>query len=203
MHIKTRILVILITLTSFCTHSGCSRHSALYQGTARPWAERQSQLLAIKNWEIQGKMAFRGPQDGGQMSFDWIQQASHFQLHLYGPFGSGSIKLLGSLHELTIQKPDGSLLSHSDPQVLLRQELKLSLPLVELPYWIRGIAAPHKAVNNLKLDPQNRLQSLEQSGWKIDYLSYKLYGKHELPYKLILKNKQLTLKYVLQQWKLQ
>ena len=47
----------------------------------------------IKRWEMNGKLGYRTPEDGGSATFDWEQAPRHGAIHFSGPLGFGSAEL--------------------------------------------------------------------------------------------------------------
>ena len=73
-------------------------------------------------------------------------------------------------------------------------------PLGSLRYWIQGVPDPASPAKE-KVDPQQqRLQSLEQDGWQIDYTGYMPSGGVSLPAKLTLQRAGVRVRLVVDGW---
>ncbi|MFN3786095.1 MAG: lipoprotein insertase outer membrane protein LolB, partial [Thiothrix sp.] len=81
---------------------------------------------------------------------------------------------------------NGKTYQDANAERLLQSQLGVSLPLDGMQYWVRGIPAPNTPINNVKLDPQGRPETLQQSGWQIEYNGWHGNGAQALPEKINL-----------------
>ncbi len=164
------------------------------------WEQRQQQLLPLTQWQVLGKINIRTDQDNTTANLSWWQNGDHYKIYMAGPLGQGAVNINGSDQlGITLNISGEEQLHAPTPERLLDQQLGWSVPVSQMPYWIRGLPAPQSNHSKV-LDPYNRLQQLAQHGWIINYLHYQPEQQH-LPRKIELRrgnNLKLTL--ILKQW---
>lgn len=166
-----------------------------------PWPERKKQLSAIQHWQIEGAVAIKTPQHGQTASLNWQQQNhTDYQMSLFGPLGVGRVSLTGNTDGVTLLANNHQYQAKT-PEALMQKMLGWHLPVRNLYYWIRGLAAPgFKA--QLTFDTYQHLAKLEQQGWWVTYQRYTGVGRYDLPSLLQLQHGNLTVKIVISQWQL-
>lgn len=166
-----------------------------------PWQARQAQAQSIKQWDIQGVIGIKSDQQNFSAHYYWIQQGDNYTISLYGPLGVGAIKLQGNQHTVTLTSSDGKQYQASNPEQLMQDNVGWSLPVSDLTYWIRALPSPNLA-HHETLDIYNRLTSLDQEGWHINYEQYQPTPGGDLPKKLSLKQTDIETNIVIQRWQL-
>lgn len=82
----------------------------------------------------------------------------------------------------------------------LAARLGFDPPLASLRYWILGVPDPASPADET-LDPaQQRLKSLAQGGWHIDYAGYVAVGSEWLPARLTLSRADVRVKLLVDDW---
>lgn len=163
------------------------------------WKERQLALSRIQNWQINGKVAVRTAQDSGSAIVNWIQNNKRYTVSLLGPFGSGGMNLRGQSSQVILKTADGKQYFANNPEQLLAEQWGFRVPISSLMYWIRGLPVSDLPYSK-QLDEYNRLITLFQQGWQIQFLSYTTVGKIELPNKIDLSSPELKAKLVIYRW---
>ena len=197
---KHRILAlaVLFTLLSACTTVTPPSPPA----TQIPWKNRELALNRIMGWEISGKIAVQTAKDSGSANVDWMQNHGQYTVSLYGPLGAGGLKLIGHPGMVTMEASNGKRVTAKSPEQLLAQQWGWNLPVSSLSYWIRGLPVPGVPYSG-HFDGYNRLSSLVQQGWNVQFLSYRNYGTVDLPDKLTIDSSTLRSKIVIHQWKIE
>lgn len=164
------------------------------------WEQRQQQLLPLTRWQVLGKINIRTAQESNTASLNWSQYDDRYRIYMAGPLGQGAVNISGSEQQGVVLDISGEERRQAaTPEQLLNQQLGWSIPVSQMPYWIRGLPAPDR-MHAMTLDPFNRLQRLQQNGWTIDYLSYQQQQQH-LPRKIQLhRNGEMKLTLILKQW---
>lgn len=159
-----------------------------------------SSASKITSWEISGALAARSKGKGWSATLNWVQRgAGNYQMRLSGPLGSGTILINKSGGTVTLQDgPKKS--SSSNAESLLKQQTGVSLPVPNLYYWVRGIAAPG-SVQGKKYDEAGRLQVLRQSGYTIEYQQYSSVGGAALPTSIRLQGNGIFMKLIIKNWR--
>ena len=83
---------------------------------------------------------------------------------------------------------------------MLNQALGWSVPIESMRAWLLGL--PASRADSYTLDPQGRLLTLDSQGWTIEYKRYNDKDGFNLPSKLELRRSELTLRLVIDQWRL-
>jgi len=102
---------------------------------------------------------------------------------LSAPLGQGALRLTGDANAVNFQSADGRELQAEDLPEMIRHELGFDLPVVDLRYWIRGLpTTPGGAF--IQRDQDQRIRSIRQREWQIDYGAYREFDGHWLPRKV-------------------
>ncbi|HXH54593.1 MAG TPA: lipoprotein insertase outer membrane protein LolB [Gammaproteobacteria bacterium] len=163
---------------------------------------RNQNLAYLKDFEVIGKIGFSDGKQGGNASVVWEQHPQSYQIRLYGPLGSQAIQIKGEPNRVSLTKTDGKIITANTPEALVHQELGWVIPVSGLRYWLRGLPAPGTAPKKMLLDGSNRLWQIDQQGWKIQYQAYKSIEGRDVPYKLLLTNGSIRLKFIFDRWSL-
>ncbi|PXF28853.1 hypothetical protein WH50_23900 [Pokkaliibacter plantistimulans] len=185
----------LITLALLL--SACANTNRLSFQPEPSTAWRQS-LNQMDSWQLEGKAGLKSKESYNTLTVNWTEQGDSYQVKMTGPMGQGQLSLEGTPQQILLTTPQGRYVS-DDPQALLRQHTGWPIPLTQLTYWIKGTPAPGKVKGSL-YDDQGRLLSLDQAGWRLDYLEFQQQGQAWLPRKLTVKRDDLELKLVIKQW---
>lgn len=155
----------------------------------------------ITAWELSGAIAAKNKKKGWTAVVNWSQQGpEHYQMHLYGPLGGGSVII--EKHGALVTFRDGSKKGSSrNADELLQAKTGVRLPVKNLYYWIRGIPAPG-AVQASQYDANHYLTAFKQAGYTITYPSYTLVNGIHLPNKIRLNGNGLLIKLVIKRWKI-
>lgn len=181
-----------------CTTTTTPPQQAQTSATTQTWQQHSRAVQRIQQWNMQGALGVRDSQQGFSSNFNWQQQQDNYRLNLYGPLGIGNARIQGSPGNVTLQTSKNQTFQANSPESLMQQQLGWQLPLSYLPYWVRGIPAPG-AKANYQLSEQ-RLQTLQQAGWQIQYLSYTNVNGVSLPSKMYLTHPPLQVRVVIKQW---
>lgn len=143
------------------------------------WEDHRRQTAALQHWEVRGKLGYRGPEANGSAWLTWQQDEDHFDLTLTGPMGAGATRISGNT-ELAVLSRGRDETRASSPSALTRDALGVSLPLEELPWWVRGLPAPGQQPT-MSFDDDRLLASLEQAGWHLQFSRYADVSGFHLP----------------------
>ena len=182
-------LLLLAVLIAACATVAPPMHPA-------GWTERLQLLQRIANWDLQGRAAVAIGSRGWQASVDWRQHADQSVVHLAGPLGIGaSVLALG---------PDGLSVNGSPPSPegveIMERRLGFALPVANLRYWLLGIPDP-ASPSSIRFNSQDRVSHLEQAGWTVDFLRYRVHAGDWLPALLVLRSEGVRVRIVVDQWK--
>lgn len=161
----------------------------------------QQQVSALNHWQAEGRLAAVHGQKGGNASFVWTQKGDHYQIKLFGPFGSGAIHILGNSKYVELKEANGKTTKAQSPEMLLKKIAGWQVPLSGLQYWMRGIPAPVGQSHAQTYNDQGLLMRFVQQGWTVDYEGYQDSASLSLPNKLRLQNGNVRVKMIVTSWK--
>lgn len=193
-------LLILLFCVLFLSHCATVPSQLAAQNQVIPWSERVQTLSQITSWDITGQIAVRTDRDAFSANCLWQQQQKNYAISLWGPMGTGSIKLTGQPGLVELKTADGKTLTAVSPDRLLAEQLGWKLPVSHLAYWIRGLPAPGLPAKK-EFDAYHHLILLTQDGWHIHYLRYASVNQMDLPTKLFLDAPLLNIKIIINQWR--
>ncbi len=165
------------------------------------WEARQGALMALKDWELSGRVAIADGKDGGSGSLDWQQQDEVLRFDFSGPFGAGAVHIQGDADALWVKTSRGDDFVTSDPEQDFAARLHMPLPVLSMRYWMRGIPDPTAAYDK-QVDAQGELTQLTQRGWQVEYQAYAVVQGYSLPARLTLTRNDVRIKLVLDTWTL-
>lgn len=184
--------------------AACASVQAPPQNEAQPVGTRVQTLSNMQNWDLDALIAIRNNAKKNNLSANmkWQQQSQHYSILLFGPLGSGSLKLTGKPGFAKLESSDGKTYTASSPEQILAQQTNWDIPVSNLYYWIRGLPVPGIPAKT-HFDAYNHLVDLQQQGWQIQYLRFTSVNNIDIPNKIFLYNSELNVKIIINAWKLQ
>jgi len=164
-------------------------------------------LAALEAWRLEGRLAVRHGNEGGQGLLYWTQAADgHYTLRLLDALGRQQLLIRGDAQGVVLQTRDGRQLRADNAEALMQQVLGWSVPLRPLRWWVRGLPAPETAAGPVQRvvagEDGAPLSELAQGGWYIRYLRHARVDGLPLPALLSLRHDALRLKLVIETWEL-
>jgi outer membrane lipoprotein LolB len=163
------------------------------------WQARRPQLQARDHFELKGRVAVAAGGDGFNARLRWTQAGRQTQLSLDGPLGAGGVQVISDGASLSIVTAHGDRLDADAARTELTNRLGFDPPLGSLRYWILGVPQPDQPAQE-SLDPQQRLASLQQNGWSVEYTDYMSVNGEWLPSKLTLQREGVRLRVIVDGW---
>lgn len=155
----------------------------------------------INQWQVQGALGANDGKQAFSANVVWNQNASRFNMTLYGPVGVGTLKIAGIPGQVTLMDSAGKKMNASSPEELLKKQTGWAIPVSYLVYWIKGLPAPNLASQSSK-DSAMRIAHLQQDGWQIDYLGWSSHAGIDLPNKIAITHGALKIRMVINQWQI-
>lgn len=195
----------LITLVGFLFLTGCASLSTRTPAPSpipetQVTQNRETTLAQLSRFSLDGAIGIKAPNDSMSAALNWEQINQGYAMSLYGPLASGSFHLRGKPGNVVLSMSDGKVFTAKSPEALLLAQTGWDLPVSNLYYWIKGLPVPGVASQPM-YDNAHRLTSLSQSGWTIHYMRYTTVNHLDLPNKIVLENSKLTIKLVINQWR--
>ena len=182
--------------------SGCATTTHLpVDDVQRAWQQHQASLRGLIQWRLTGRIGIQTEDDSLNASLDWSQQQEHYDIRLFGPMGSGSLRLNGDNQQVELTTSKGEQLTAADPERLIYEKMGLRLPVAALRYWVLGLPAPGQ-IDGKILDAYGHLASLEQQGWDIRFHKYSRHDDLALPAKVFVNNHRAKVRLVIKHWEL-
>lgn len=170
-------------------------------GGAGDWPVRRATLQSLGRWTLDGRMAVAAGSEGFSGGLSWRQDGAQAVIELRAPMGGGAIAINVAGEAISVTDRDGTTLAGEDAQRLVARHIGTTLPVAELRYWLVGAPAPGSP-HRESLDANQRLASLEQSGWRIGYAAYRGVGELALPSRMEITTEGLRLRILVAAWRL-
>jgi outer membrane lipoprotein LolB len=166
----------------------------------QPNADEQARRLAsLSRWEIEGKIAFRSPNNNNSGYLKWQQQNDSYTIRVHGPLGQGNREISGNDSFVALSSTDGTF-SSEQPEQFLYEQTGWKLPVSQLRYWVKGQAAPNIDITYINQDVYITL--LSQNGWDISYSKYQLVNSVWLPGKITISRDHYKVIILAKEWTL-
>ncbi len=164
---------------------------------------RREALQALGAWTLSGRFAVAAGNEGFSGGLEWQQRGSHAELALRGPMGGEAIRMHVDGADYVVETPDGASYDGERAQRLLAERIGAvrPLPVQDMRYWLLGVPAP-ATPHEETLGTDQRLASLNQSGWLIRYGGFETVGELVLPQRIEMTTQGLRLRVVVTDWQL-
>lgn len=168
-----------------------------------PTQQRQQQLSDLTKFSLVASLGVKAPADSVSGSLNWQQQGEHYQASMNSFIGINIFQLQTTATGATVTV-SGDTHQAQSADVLLDYLSGWSLPIAEMPLWLKGMAGPSSS--ELRWDPLGRLTSFslldsQQRRWQVSYLSF-FPDRLSLPKKIVLQSSDTKLTLVIRQWTL-
>ena len=148
-------------------------------------------------FEIAGRIAVRYREEAASANIAWRHARESDELLITTPVGSSVARLVRDGNEFALTTSDQREYRANDAEALTEQVLGFRLPVAGLAHWVRARPTggqPAEIVRNA----QGRPESLEQSGWRVEYQDFRADG---LPVRLKLTYPGIELRLAIHEWK--
>lgn len=159
-------------------------------------AQLRTEVPQDVRFELSGRLAVRYGTEAFSGNLAWRHAGGSDEILITSSLGAGVARL--------VRDGDGTVLTTAepreyrgrDPEALTQEVLGFRLPVAGLADWVRGRAS-EQAGAKAHYDENERLRTLEQSGWRIEYLEY----ENDLPSRMRLTYPEIELRLAISQWK--
>lgn len=152
------------------------------QQMIKPQTPTTPSVQVENQFQLQGKIGVRTPQQTGSAFFTWVQQQEEFDIELSGILGVGKTQISGTPGQVTLNSAKTGLIQAASAEELLQRATGWQAPISHLVDWVQ--ARPATAAAQLKKDDAQRISQIIEQGWTVD-LNYNAQAK--MPNRLILK----------------
>jgi outer membrane lipoprotein LolB len=173
--------------------------TTLQQPASVGWAEQRAALTGLDQWQASGKLALNRGDQAETGSLQWWQRQNHTRLNLSGPLGVSATTITSDGAQVEIRRGDDYRQVTLDEAGDAGAAQGWDLPLGALPYWIKGLPAPHLPVETLSTEA-GLLRELRQAGWHLTFGAYGRFDDYNLPTRLDLTRGETRARLVIRQW---
>lgn len=135
------------------------------------------------HWQYGAKVAVNIDGESQQANLTWHYADQANAVRLFGPLGSGAIKLVFDQHSVEITNNKGQSYHGKSAQGLLADIVGWPLPIESLRYWLFAQPEP-TAVYYYQLNTVGQLSALRQRGWIVRYKDWRNFRGQLLPRKV-------------------
>ncbi len=179
--------------------SACVTQPVQPPGAGQTWDSRRPQLQGREHFDLKGRVAVAAGNDGFNARLLWKQTGTRSTVALDGPLGAGGVQITSDGTALSVLTSKGEHLDNDAARSELATRLGFDPPLGSLRYWVLGVPDPASPAKET-LDGQQRLASLLQDGWQIDYAAYTSVGGEWLPSRVTLQREGVRVRLIVDGW---
>ncbi|GAB4125501.1 MAG: lipoprotein insertase outer membrane protein LolB [Sideroxydans sp.] len=147
---------------------------------------------------LSGRVAVRQGQQHDTAGLRWTH-AARDEILLQGPLGYTAARIRRDAQGATLEDAYGRRYQAADAEALMQQALGWSVPLVGLPYWLQGRAAPQGEAR-AERNEAGQIVALYQQGWEVRFLKYAGAQRDALPLHIELQRDGLQVVLHIDQW---
>jgi outer membrane lipoprotein LolB len=195
----TRTLAFALLGAAASLLSACKTLPTQAPAPSAPWQERRAALQHREHFDLNGRIAVAAAQEGFNAKLRWQQQGSRSNLALDGPLGVGGVRITADGSTLNVINSRGQALDSDAARREIAARLGFEPPLESLRYWVQGVPDPSHPADEV-LDDQQRLTTLRQDGWQIDYAKYAAVAGQWLPSLITLKRDDVRVRLLVDGW---
>ena len=174
MHLLKKTMFILASSFSVIAMTGCQSLAP----KTNPVVQAPEQA---NQFNLQGKIGVKTPEQSGSAFFVWQQQQEQFDIELSGILGIGKTQITGQPGQVVLNSAKTGQISAATPEELLQRATGWQAPITHLVHWVQ--AKPATTDAQLQNDAQKRISQINEDGWTVN-LSYN--DAATLPNRLIL-----------------
>jgi outer membrane lipoprotein LolB len=184
--------------------SGCSLLSKPAPVAVLDYNSRLAQINAIKQYTVQASVAIKTPAESLSGNLTWQQHnTKHYRARLANFLGLSLFELENTAMASTILLR-GERYQAADTSSLLRQLAGWSMPLADMPLWLKGV--PGKTASAIEYDELGRVQAftlIDSTGihWQLRYRSF-FADQLALPKYILLTSDDTQIRFIIRSWQL-
>jgi outer membrane lipoprotein LolB len=162
--------------------------------------ELGAERAALLEFELAGRIAVRYAEQAASGSVAWRHSRASDELLITTPVGGAVARIVRDASGVTLTDADGDEHRAADAESLTERVLGFRLPLEGLSDWVRARPVVGQTAV-AQYDLTGRLATLEQSGWRIEYLDYESAQAGAMPTRMRLHYPALELRLAIHDWK--
>jgi outer membrane lipoprotein LolB len=166
--------------------------------------QRIAQLAQLKQWKVQGKIAFfeNGERNSATLTWQVDEKSKTQQLNLTSYLGINVLQLDSNDNSHKIQV-DGNTYQGQDLEALIHSLTGFTLPAQALSFWLKGI--PYQESDHITYQegtrlPQRLTSYYNNQLWHVNYGNYRQVSGYNLPTKFSINKDDLSIKIAINKW---
>ena len=196
---RIQFSLLVFAWVAACCLSGCKTLPPATPAPSQPWEVRRSALQQRDRFDLSGRIAVAAAQEGFNAKLRWKQQGGRSNLALDGPLGVGGVRITADGGNLNVINAHGDPLDSDAARREINTRLGFEPPLQSLRFWVQGVPDPAHPADEV-LDDNQRLATLRQDGWQIDYPKYTTVAGQWLPSLITLKRDNVRVRLLVDGW---
>lgn len=189
----------LVVLCIVALLSACATVREPAAPGGQTWDVRRPQLQAREHFDLKGRVAVAAGNEGFNARLLWRQTGTRSNVALDSPLGAGGVQITADGSSLSVETSRGEHLDDQAARSELATRLGFDPPITSLRYWVLGVPDPASQAKET-LDNQQRLASLQQDGWQVDYGAYTSVGGEWLPSRVTLQRAGVRVRLIVDGW---
>ncbi len=189
----------LVVLCIVALLSACATVRQQPAAGGQTWDARRPQLQARDHFDLKGRVAVAAGNEGFNARLLWRQTGTRSNVALDSPLGAGGVQITADGSSLSVETSRGEHLDDQAARSELATRLGFDPPIASLRFWVLGVPDPASPAKET-LDNQQRLASLQQDGWQVDYGAYTSVGGEWLPSRVTLQRAGVRVRLIVDGW---
>lgn len=158
-------------------------------------AQLETRVPQDVRFDLSGRLAVRYGNEAFTGNLAWRHAGSADELLITSSLGAGVARLVREGEHIVLTTAEPREYRGTDAEALTAEVLGFRVPVAGLADWVRG--RPGQTASNVEHGEDGRLRSLEQDGWRVEYLEY----QERLPSRMRLSYPGIELRLAISEWK--
>jgi outer membrane lipoprotein LolB len=159
-------------------------------------AQLETRVPDDVRFDLSGRLAVRYGEEAFTGNLAWRHAGSADELLITSSLGAGVARLVRDGGSVVLSTAEPKEYRGSDAEELTQQVLGFRVPVAGLADWVRGRVSDTSPAE-VQYGEGGRLRSLEQAGWRVEYLEY----DGGLPSRMRLIYPGIELRLAISEWK--
>lgn len=158
-------------------------------------AQLETRVPQDVRFDLSGRLAVRYGDEAFTGNLAWRHAGSADELLITSSLGAGVARLVREGEDIVLTTAEPREYRGRDAEALTEEVLGFRVPVAGLADWVRGRPGPN--ARHVQQGEDGRLRSLEQDGWRVEYLEY----QERLPSRMRLSYPGIELRLAISEWK--
>lgn len=187
-------LVMSVAVLAACT-SGAPRRST--DGGAL--SARAAALAQKSQWSLDGRVAVSDGKDGGSGRIEWRQDGADYVIEIRAPVSRQAWRISSIAGVLTLEGARRDPVHGADAEALLAREVGWRVPIAQMAWWARGLAASPAA--EVELDREGLPRTIREAGWLVEFRRFDPAHEPPLPVRIAASRPPYLVRLAVASWR--